>query len=576
MAVLFLATPFLHAQSVPYPLTNEAVYHQIDRFEVLYGNDNYLQTTAKPYTRADVIRYALHLDSTKARMSRVDQAALQYLFDDNNELLSPPELPKTLTQKQDLNQISDRDPPPYKTNKKPIFKHFYRTPANLYETHSRFFDLKVNPIYSLKIAEQRYEDKAVSLQQKGIDIRGSIDNRVYFQTNFVETQTLFPNYVNARIKRDTAIPGVSLLFKDYNSNLFRLNNGGYDFLNAQGLVGFNITPHIGLQLGNGQHFVGDGMRSLFLSNFANNYFFMKLNTKVWKLQYQNIFAELIANKGRVGDDLQPKKYMATHQLSFNVNKNLNFGIFETVIMNRTGYFELQYLNPIIFYRSVEHALGSPDNVLLGANFKWNTAKHLSIYGQLLLDEFVLKALFIDKNGWWANKFGNQIGVKYFDVLNIDHLDMQLEYNKIRPFTYSYYTSTNSYTHAYQNLAHPLGANFHEIMAKLRYQPTWRLTLDGRLMYASVGESSAKENWGDRPYTGNNTRKMENGYFTTEGVNAKILLTSLDISYQLYHNVFADLHFLARKKDSQDATRNERTLYFGGGLRINFGNYRSDY
>jgi hypothetical protein len=76
--------------------------------------------------------------------------------------------------------------------------------------------------------------------------------------------------------------------------------------------------------------------------------------------------------------------------------------------------------------------------------------------------------------------------------------------------------------------------------------------------------------------GSNTRKMENGYFIGEGVNAKILLMSLDISYQLYHNVFADLHFLARKKDSEDATRNERTLYLGGGLRINFGNYRSDY
>jgi hypothetical protein len=213
---------------------------------------------------------------------------------------------------------------------------------------------------------------------------------------------------------------------------------------------------------------------------------------------------------------------------------------------------------------------------LGANFKWNAAKRFSIYGQLLLDEFVFKALFIDKEGWWANKFGTQIGVKYFNVLNIEHLDMQLEYNKIRPFTYSYYTPLNSYTHAYQNLAHPLGANFYETMAKLRYQPTWKLVLDGRLMYANVGESGAKENWGNNPNVGNNDRKMENGYFTTEGVNAKILLMSLDVSYQLYHNMFADLHFLARKKDSQDPTRNERTLYLGGGLRVNFGNYRSDY
>jgi hypothetical protein len=301
LAALFFVNHILHAQSVPYPLNNEAVYHQIDRFEVLYGNDNYLQTTVKPYTRADVIRYALHLDSAKARMSKVDQAALQYLFDDNNELLTPPELPKTLTQKRDSNQMSEITPPQYKTNKKPIFKYFYRTPANLFENHSRFFDLKVNPIYNFKIAEERNNDQPIFLNQRGVDVRGSIDNRVYFQTNIVETQARFPDYVNNRIKQDTAIPGTAL-FKQYNSILFKIKNG-YDYLNAQGLVGFNITPHIGMQLGNGQHFIGDGLRSLFLSNFANNFFFMKLNTKVWKFQYQNIFAELTANYNRVGDDI---------------------------------------------------------------------------------------------------------------------------------------------------------------------------------------------------------------------------------------------------------------------------------
>lgn len=571
----FFAAHFVQAQSVPYPLNNDAVYHQIDRLEVLYGNDNYLQTTAKPYTRADVVRYALSLDSSKARMSKVDQAALQYIFDDNNELLTPSELPKTIGAKNESTPPTAYSPPQYRTNKKPIAKYFYRTPANLYETHSRFFDLKVNPIYNFKIADERDDAQPIFLNQRGIDLRGSIDNRVYFQTNIVETQARFPNYVNNRIRQDTAIPGTSLLLKAYNSILFKVDNG-YDYLNAQGLVGFNITPHIGLQLGNGQHFIGDGMRSLLLSNFANNYFFMKLNTKVWKFQYQNLFAELTANNGNPGDDLDGKKYMAMHQLSFNVNSKLNFGIFETIIMNRTGHFELQYLNPIIFYRSVEHSLGSPDNVLIGSNFKWNAAKRFSIYGQIVLDEFLFKELFVDNKGFWANKYGSQIGIKYFNMLNIDHLDVQLEYNKVRPFTYSYYDNINNYTHAYQNLAHPLGANFKEIMAKVRYQPTWKLVFDGRLMYANEGENSATVNWGNRPYVASNTRKQEFGYFVTEGVNAKILLTSLDVSYQFYHNMFADVHILARKKDSQDPTRSERTFYVGGGLRFNFGNYRSDY
>jgi hypothetical protein len=573
---------FLNAQSVPYLLNNEAVYHQIDRFEVLYGNDNALHTSVKPYTRANVMRYVLSLDSLKGRMSKVDQAALQYLYDDNNELLTPSELPTTITGKQEP-MITERTPQ-YTTNKKPILKYFFRTPANLYETHTKYFDLKINPILQFNYGRERGDDQPLFLNQRGVEIRGSVDNRVYFQSNIIETQARFADYVTARIIRDSAIQGAAL-YKTYNSIAFPLNSS-YDYVNAQGLIGFNLTPHIGLQLGNGQNFAGDGMRSIFLSNFANNYFFLKLKTKVWKFEYQNTFAELhINNRPNDNNALNVKKYMATHQLSFNVNSNLNFGIFETVIMTRSTHFELQYLNPIIFYRSVEHNLGSPDNVLLGANFKWNVAKRLSFYGQGLLDEFLFKELFVNNKGWWANKYAAQIGVKYFNALNIDHLDMQAEFNKVRPFTYSYYDNERNYTHAFQSLAHPLGSNFTEIMAKIRYQPTWKLIFDARLMYVNAGENKyekvngtdvLKENFGNIPLVPNELRKREYGYYTTEGVNAKTLLTSLDVSYQFHHNMFADLHILARKKDSQDPNNNERTFYFGGGVRLNFGTLRNDF
>ena len=565
------------AQSVPYLLNNEAIYHHTDRFDVLYGNNIDLHTAQRPYTRDKGVRYALALDSMKNQLSKLDKAALQYIFDDNNELLNPSELPTTLGGKR---EAAAETAPQYTVNKRPILKHFYKTPANLFEAHSRYFDIKINPVFQFYYARERSDDAPLFLNQRGVEIRGSIDNRIYFQSNIVETQARFADYVTGRIIRDSAIQGAGL-YKTYSSLVFPLNNS-YDYVNAQGLIGFNITPHIGLQFGNGQNHLGDGMRSIFLSNFANNYLFLKLTTQVWKFQYQNIFAELhMNNRPNDNNALNAKKYMATHHLSMNINKNLNVGIFETVIMNRTGHFELQYLNPIIFYRSVEHGLGSPDNVLLGGNFKWNVAKRLSFYGEGLLDEFFFKEL-ISSKGWWANKYGAQLGVKYFNVLNIDHLDMQLEYNKVRPFTYSYYDDKKNYTHGFQNLAHPLGANFIEIMARLRYQPSWKIVLDGRLMYANAGENLyAKdgrllETFGNVPQVPNEFRKNEYGYYTTEGVNAKTLLISFDASYQFYHNMFADIHVLARKKDSADPTASESTFFLGGGLRINLGNYRNDF
>ena len=111
---------------------------------------------------------------------------------------------------------------------------------------------------------------------------------------------------------------------------------------------------------------------MLLSDYANNYLYLQLNTRVSIFHLQNTFAELSATGSRdnVGDSLLPKKYMAAHYLSLQVSPKLSFGLFESVIFSRDQGFELQYLNPVIFYRTVERLLDSPDNVLLGLNINY--------------------------------------------------------------------------------------------------------------------------------------------------------------------------------------------------------------
>ena len=102
--------------------------------------------------------------------------------------------------------------------------------------------------------------------------------------------------------------------------------------------------------------------SLFLDDFGNNYLFLKLNTKIWKLNYQNLFMELMPQfRKDKGDVLLDRKYAAMHHLSMNVTKWLNVGLFEGIVFGRTNHFDFQYLNPIIFLRHIEGTVGSPDN-----------------------------------------------------------------------------------------------------------------------------------------------------------------------------------------------------------------------
>ena len=143
------------------------------------------------------------------------------------------------------------------------------------------------------------------------------------------------------------------------------------------------------------------------------------------------------------------------ETTFNITNNFSIGLYEAVIFSRNNDFELRYLNPIILYRTVEQGLNSSDNVLIGLDGKWNVLHRFQLYGQLMLDEFRLSEIFSSR-GWWANKYGIQAGLKYLNALKIDHLDVQLEYNSARPYTYAHLEMEDSYTHYNQALAHPLG------------------------------------------------------------------------------------------------------------------------
>ena len=359
-----------------------------------------------------------------------------------------------------------------------------------------------------------------------------------------------------------------------------MDTAGVDYLVAQGYVGVDLMKdHIGIQFGHGQNFIGDGHRSLFLSDYSTNYFYLKLNTRVWKIHYQSIFAQLIQNYGqaqRAFDFALPKKYMAAHHLSINILKNLNIGLFEGVIFSRGGAFDLQYLNPIIFYRAVEQAVGSPDNVVIGLNWKWNFLKRFSFYGQFLLDELSVGDLLRLGGDWWGNKFALQAGLKYIDVFGLDHLDLQVEFNMSRPYTYSFRDSTANYTHYNQPLAHPLGANFFEWIGILNYQPFPRMNIRAQVNFAIYGQDTLGSNWGTNPSIGYNSRMQELNNQIAQGVKTNLLILQLHWSYQLRHNMYADLQFMYRREDAVLDAFDNNTIMLGLGFRWNISEKMQDW
>lgn len=584
----------LFAQGSEVPLNSDA-YHILDRLRIKTGVQPTFHPSLKYYTRGDVARFALKMDTVKSALTGKDRKDIFWLYKDNNEWLDILDISTTelrgknerayekvyvdsshvfyTFQKREAYQdIEGSDK--YIYREKPIFKVFYKTPANLLEVNERYFKLRLNPILNFRVAQEQDEDELNFFNQRGLRIRGTIDDRIWFSANILETQARFANYIDERIQRDEAVPGGSF-YKNFESSVFDSSNA-YDYLNGQGHVGFNATKHFSMQFGHGQHFVGNGYRSLILSDFATNYFYLKMNWRVWKFHYQNLFAELAIEGNRGGDRLLGKKYMATHHLSINLTKNLNVGIFETVIFNRNNNFELQYLNPIILYRTVEQMIGSPDNVLAGLDMRWDFMQRFSLYGQVVLDEFKFNELFIERNGWWANKYGIQVGLKYIDVLGVDHLDAQVEYNLVRPYTYTHRDSSASYAHYNQPLAHPQGANFKEYIFRLRYEPIAKpLVLSATVIYTDYGEDIGG-NYGNNVLTPHVTRVNDYGNEIGQGANAKQLFASVNASYQFFHNMYFDVFYQYRDKASDEASRTNTSSFIGAGLRMNIDNRPNDF
>jgi hypothetical protein len=379
-----------------------------------------------------------------------------------------------------------------------------------------------------------------------------------------------PLFVQNQIKRFDAVPGGNF-YKTFKTT-------GVDYLDARGYITFKAAKYVNFQFGYDRNFIGNGYRSLILSDWGANHLFLKINTRLWKFNYQNLFMELhTEGKDNNNNNLLPKKYAAMHHLSMNVLPWLNVGVFESIIFGRKDRFEFSYLNPIIFLRSVEGNLGSRDNAVIGADFKANLLKRFQAYGQLTVDEFNVGKLGEDSSGYWGNKIGTQLGFKYIDVANVQNLDLQVEWNNVRPFTYSHFDSVSSYTHYNQPLAHPLGANFNEIIAIIRYQPFGKLNLTGRLIYWQQGLDSAnKTNFGSDIYRLNGDGRFRSyGYKTLDGVKSTGMNVSLLASYEIRENIFIDANILLRRftKGSDPV---QSTTMFGLGVRMNLWTREYDY
>jgi hypothetical protein len=556
--IAFLGPVSVFAQSSYAPL-NETYYHGIDRYEIKMGKVlPQVFTAVKPYKRLDITAFIDTVATLDGFSSSADFFNREFYDNDNWEF--------SRTES---------------SNSKKIFlKHFYKKQSDFFYVDDPAFDLHISPVIYFGTGRDSRIDDMLFTNTRGIEVRGMIDKKVGFYSYLTDNQARLPAYVSDFVADTTnyhpVIPheGFWKTFKE---------DQGYDFLQARGYITFEATRHINLQFGHDRFFIGNGYRSLVFSDFSPPAWFIKGNVKVWKLNYLFSTFQMTGDVRGDSGGLKsvsggyPQKYTALHHLSINIGKNFNLGLFESVVFSAddsTGStsFRLDYLNPVIFYRAIEQQNGSSDNVILGVDFKWNVYRCVQLYGQFVLDEFVLDEIK-EGNGWWANKFAIQAGAKYINAFGMDNLDIQVETNVVRPYTYSHNTLYGNYSHYRQSLGHPLGANFTEVAGILRYQPLPQLTFVGKLVLTKTGRDSTGLNFGGDILKDNSTRNNGSGNndfgnTIAQGFRNDITFGSFSASWMLKHNLFIDFNFTVRQSKCDLEFYNNNSTITSLALRWN--------
>ena len=366
---------------------------------------------------------------------------------------------------------------------------------------------------------------------RGIQFQGSLGKKVSFSTTFYESQGRFADYVN-RYAESIAASGGNPAIIPGRGIAKEFGTGAYDYPVAEAYLSFNANKYFNFQLGRGKHFIGDGYRSLLLSDIATPYPYFKINTSFWKIKYTNIWMSLrdVRPEVTVEGVFRPK-FMAVHYLSLNVTKKLNIGLFESVIWDDTNGrgFDFSYMNPIIFYHAIEFSTGSRSgNALLGASAKFKFNDQLSFYSQLVLDELTIGEI---GSSSWKNKNGIQVGAKYHNAFGVENLFLQAEYNSVRPYTYSHNFPVLNYGHSNQPLAHSWGSNFYEIVGIANYNyKRWygKLKMNvGEKGFDIVGDPLS---YGGDIYRDYSDRSGDYGQEIGQGNTTNIFIGDLQVGY----------------------------------------------
>jgi hypothetical protein len=440
---------------------------------------------------------------------------------------------------------------------------------HLFDERNKEYTFYGDYLPDLQIGRDFAGKKTTYLNTRGIQVGGTIGPKFYFYSSFYENQGQFPAYYDNYINKIGFVPGQG---KDYS-----FGKPTKDWAYVTALMSYTPIKQLNITLGEEKTFIGDGYRSLLLSDFAANYPFFRLTANLGKVQYMMMWAymeDLFAKQFNAFGNNR-RKWAFVHYLDWNVTNRLSFGFFNALIAQEADDngnlhgFDINVINPLVFVSSLGPT-AQPDNVFVGFTGKYKIFDKTAIYSQVIFDRFNGSQFF---ESTIDNTNGFQIGLRGADLFKVKNFNYLFEYNTVKPYTYTSTQLITNYTEFSQSLGDPLGANFREFLGILNYS-IGRVDLMGQLNYAKYGLDPPNMNYGQDV-----TKVFSPSVNTTtvgQGIATNLFYAEGTVSLLINPKYNLRLELGGLFRDQRNELGSQKTAMITFGLRSSFRDLYHDF
>lgn len=307
---------------------------------------------------------------------------------------------------------------------------------------------------------------------------------------------------------------------------------------------------------------GSGVNnSIYVSGNAPPFTVLNLGVKFKTFEYRFSHGGLLATYGdsvKAGfNAVVPQKYSVMHRFAVKPSWG-EVGFWESIIYSKRNV-DLEYLNPLSFFKSLEHALRDRDNSMMGLDLTVRPIKNIEVKGSFILDDIVFGD--IGKNAW-SNKYAWNFGAWYASDFA---MDFGIEYSRIEPFTFSHFDSLNNYTNDNRLIGTELLPNSDEISGIIKYWWGAKYPIQLKLSYRRHGANEYDANGKLINNAGGDFNKVkmptdsDRAYFL-DGDLQKTLSASLSFGFELFRD------FSAKFQYTYNNTTGVKDLHF---IRLTF-------